>query len=165
MLAQHHTTQSDYRVTIGAHHPLGPCLHGAEVRLEQFRKVLMPPLHDGIWHAVRGRKQLGLLMDTGACGGLMGADTFGEILEHVLKPNGIDCERRESHGLFSGIEGNSTRAICNVKFDFPLTGFETGTFEGDVVGGNSTLIPPLVPNPKLIQNRNGILAGYFDNGA
>ena len=37
----------------------------------------------------------------------MGVDTFGEIQEHVLKPNGLDWERRESCGNYTGLEGTN----------------------------------------------------------
>ena len=53
--------------------------------------------------------------------------------------------------------------LQNVEFSFPLEGMN-GNFSGDILGGTSTLCPPLVPNPKLIKMRCGVLCGYYENG-
>ena len=116
-----------------------------------------------IWHTVRGKKVLGLLIDPGASRGILGSDTFGEILREVLQKHGIVPEFTDTIHTYTGIEGNNTSGVQNVKFSFPIEGME-GSFEGDALGGTSTWCPPLVPNPKLIKMRCGVLCGYFENG-
>ena len=118
------------------------------------------------YHMIKGIKRRGLLVDPGAAAGLIGSETLRDLVEECLKPHGLQeqiqwTERRTS---VTGISGKGDETLAEVSFQFSLEGDKTGTFTGDVLGGEGSLCPALVSNPSLRSLRAVICSDWFTNG-
>jgi hypothetical protein len=117
------------------------------------------------FHIVKGTEHYGILIDPGAAKGLIGIDTLKDIFEHVLKPNGMmkHVHWTTSKNRFTGISATPQYSLGSCTFPIGLKGFQRSTFTCDVLGGDSSKCPGLIPLHSL--NHAGCLlaCGYFHN--
>lgn len=118
------------------------------------------------YHSVRGQHVHGLLIDPGACKGLIGSESLRELFEGILKPAGklSSIVWRGSSATFSGISSTSESSLGLCSFELGLPGIADARFETDVIGGDSSLCPGLVPLISLINAKCFISFGYYRNG-
>ena len=114
---------------------------------------------------VAGRWRPGLLIDPGACTGLIGTDTLREIIQYVLKPLGLDHLIRwtRSSAPFAGISAAPQQSLGLVTFPIGLWGLEDSTFTADTLGGDGSGCPGLVPLSTLIQLGCVMAFNHFSN--
>ena len=144
-------------------------------RIEPARKILNFPvlIHhgaDGVpdinsYHMVSGKQRRGLLVDPGAAAGLIGSETLRDLMEHCLRPNGLDGKMQWSDRSTSvtGISGKGDSTLAEVTFEFNLDGSRTASFSADVLGGEGSLCPALIGNPSLRNMHAVIFTQFFEN--
>ena len=115
---------------------------------------------------VKGNHVYGLIIDPGAARGLIGSDSLREIIENVLKPAKQDkyIKWTKSFNSFTGISAQPQTSIGMVKFPIGLLGMSRAAFRADVLGGQASKCPGLVPLQSLQQQGCVIACGYFKNG-
>ena len=115
---------------------------------------------------VKGNNVYGLIIDPGAARGLIGSDSLREIIVNVLKPAKQDryIKWSKSHNSFTGISAQPQTSIGMVKFPIGLLGMSRAAFRADVIGGQASKCPGLVPLQSLQQQGCVIACGYFKNG-
>ena len=122
-----------------------------------------------MWHAfhqVRGKTMRGILIDPGAARGLIGSETLRILIDEVVKPNGLEklIKWKKSKHTFTGISPKAESSLGMVVMPIGLIGLATSNYVADVIGGDASLCPGLVPLKSLIQLGCCILFAYFDNG-
>ncbi|CAK9111867.1 Retrovirus-related Pol polyprotein from transposon RE2 (Retro element 2) (AtRE2) [Includes: Protease RE2 [Durusdinium trenchii] len=118
------------------------------------------------YHLIHGIKRRGLLVDPGAAAGLIGSETLRDLICECLTPQGLQdqIQWRERTTSVTGISGKGDETMAEVSFRFALGPEKTGTFTGDVLGGDGSLCPPLISNPSLRSLRAVICSSWFENG-
>ncbi|CAK9053177.1 Uncharacterized protein SCF082_LOCUS29013, partial [Durusdinium trenchii] len=118
------------------------------------------------YHLIHGIKRRGLLVDPGAAAGLIGSETLRDLICECLTPQGLQdqIQWRERTTSVTGISGKGDETMAEVSFRFALGTEKTGTFTGDVLGGDGSLCPPLISNPSLRSLRAVICSSWFENG-
>lgn len=116
--------------------------------------------------AVRGKITYGLLIDPGASRGLIGSETLRNIMQHVIKPHNKQhlVSRSKSNAGFSGISAGVQMSLGRVNIPIGLLGVNRATFTADVIGGDSSNCPGLVPLRTLLSHGCLISCGFFGNG-
>ena len=111
----------------------------------------------------------GLLIDPGASRGLIGTDTLREIIMYVLRPYFGTHHHKHLHwtssnNQFTGISDKTEHSIGMVTFDIGLLGIKDASFSCDVIGGNASWCPGLVPLRSLSSWGCILACGYYNNG-
>ena len=129
--------------------------------------AVYPSLADSqILHMVGGKEYFGLLLDPGASRGIMGTDTLQCIISYVLDPYGKtqDIRWATSAANFSGIASIIQRSIALVTVPIGLMGLQGSVFRADVLGGDASQCPGLMPLRSLIAAGAISAFGCFSNG-
>lgn len=119
------------------------------------------------YHMVRGRRVCGLLVDPGASSGLVGTDTLNELLNSGMVPSGRQDEviYGPSSTTVTGISGQSDNTLAQVTLPFDLGGDQVpASYTADLIGGQGSTCPALLPNTSLRQLRTVVLTEWFSNG-
>ena len=118
------------------------------------------------FHLINGVEYLGLLLDPGASKGIIGTDTFQKIITHILRPRRLDRKIvwTKSVANFSGISSNVQRSLSLVAFPIGLAGISNSSFTCDLLGGQSSQCPGLMPLHSLVAAGAMLLFGCFPNG-
>jgi hypothetical protein len=118
------------------------------------------------FHQVRGQTMRGVLIDPGAARGLIGSETLRVLINDVIRPAGYGqwVKWKRSSNTFTGIspKAESSLGICSIPIG--LTGLAVSLFSADVIGGDASLCPGLVPLQSLISLGCCMLFAYFANG-
>lgn len=115
---------------------------------------------------MKGTKIIGLLVDPGACRGLIGSESLREIFEECLKPAGRmkTITWTPSNSTFSGISSTNEQFMGICEFDMGLPYVNEARFRADVIGGDSSLCPGLIPLISIVNTRCFLSFGYYPNG-
>jgi hypothetical protein len=115
---------------------------------------------------VRGKTRQGLIVDPGAARGVIGCDVLQDIVTHLLQPYGYSqwIQWTKSFARFSGISSSqeASQGLCSLPIG--LTGIDWSLFHTDVLGGNASLCPGLVPLHSLMTNAEFMHFAFFSNG-
>ena len=119
-----------------------------------------------IMHMIGGKEYYGLLLDPGASRGILGTDTLQCIITFVLDPFGKTKEMRWTTSManFSGIAATIQRSIAMVTLPIGLMGLQGSVFRADVLGGDASQCPGLMPLRSLIGAGAISTFGCFSNG-
>ena len=119
-----------------------------------------------ILHMIGGKEYYGLLLDPGASRGILGTDTLQCIITFVLDPYGKTKEMRWTTSManFSGIAATIQRSIAMVTLPIGLMGLQGSVFRADVLGGDASQCPGLMPLRSLIGAGAISAFGCFSNG-
>ena len=104
-----------------------------------------------ILHTVRGKQVHGLIIDPGAASGVIGTYTCGNYMREVLWPSGMDIEVTPSTGTFTGIDGEPQPGLGKARMPLGLPGLEDSSYTADLIGGNGSSCPGLLPNSTLVR--------------
>ena len=118
-----------------------------------------------IFITVRGKVVDGLLVDPGASRGLIGSDTLRLLIKSSMPPHhrrGIRWHR--SMAVFSGISAKHERSLGRVQLPIGLYGFKKMSFTADVIGGDASFCPGLIPLHSMSLLGCVVYFGYYDNG-
>ena len=129
--------------------------------------AVYPAIADSqILHLIGGKEYFGLLLDPGASRGIMGTDTLQCIITHVLEPLGKtrDIGWAASAANFSGIASHIQRSIAMVTLPIGLMGLQGSVFKADILGGDASQCPGLMPLRSLIGAGALSAFGCFSNG-
>ena len=98
-----------------------------------------------------GEKRRGLLVDPGAAAGLIGSETLRDLMDHCLRPAGLDKHVvwKERTTSVTGISGKGDSTLAEITFQFQLDETRRASFSADVLGGEGSLCPALIGNPSL----------------
>ena len=119
------------------------------------------------FHQVRGRRVLGLLVDPGASSGLIGTDTLKEIMESGALPKSRieEIEWGPSTTTVTGISGQSDDTLARISLPIDVGSSEVpASYTADLIGGQGSTCPALLPNTSLRQMRAAVMTEWFDNG-
>ena len=152
--------------------PRSTRLHEVEVpQAEQIgiKKQLNFPEKEATdnFHQVRGRRVLGLLVDPGASSGLIGTDTLKEIMESGALPMARmeEIEWGPSTTTVTGISGQSDDTLARISLPIDVGSSEVpASYTADLIGGQGSTCPALLPNTSLRQMRAAVMTEWFDNG-
>ena len=119
-----------------------------------------------IFTTVRGTYHYGLLVDPGASRGLIGMDTLRDIIHYILRPLGLHKQVLwyASNAKFAGISPTQESALARCVIPIGLLGVIGSTYGADVIGGQASRCPGLVPLRTLLKHQSILLCGYFHNG-
>ena len=119
-----------------------------------------------ILHMIGGKEYYGLLLDPGASRGILGTDTLQCIITYVLDPYGKTKDMRWTTSManFSGIASIVQRSIAMVTLPIGLMGLQGSVFRADVLGGDASQCPGLMPLRSLIGAGAISAFGCFSNG-
>ena len=108
----------------------------------------------------------GILIDPGAARGLIGSETLRILIDEVVRPKGFGkfVKWKSSGHTFTGISPKAERSLGMCGLPIGLLGLELSMFWADVIGGDASLCPGLVPLKSLIALGCCILFAYFANG-
>ena len=115
---------------------------------------------------IKGRKQLGLIVDPGAARGVLGCDTLLEIKMSLLEPLKLAkfITWFKSQSKFSGISSAQEHSLGLCHLPIGLRGIPWSIFHADILGGSASLCPGLVPLHSLMTNAEFMHFAFFDNG-
>jgi hypothetical protein len=115
---------------------------------------------------VRGNRHYGLVVDPGAARGVIGVDTYGEIWRKVLSPRRLvhSIKWRPSNSRFSGISSMQQVSLGLCDMPIGLQGVDKSTFSADVLGGDASWCPGLVPLHSLMSSAEFMHFSFFSNG-
>ena len=119
------------------------------------------------FHQVRGRRVLGLLVDPGASSGLIGTDTLKEIMESGALPKSRmeEIEWGPSTTTVTGISGQADDTLARISLPIDVGSSEVpASYTADLIGGQGSTCPALLPNTSLRQMRAAVMTEWFDNG-
>ena len=116
--------------------------------------------------SVRGTWTAGLLVDPGASKGLIGIDTLRLLVDRVLKPRHLQNQLcwHSSRSVFTGISDRPQRSLGAASFPIGLYGFTHASFHTDVIGGEGSWCPGLIPLATFLRLGCIMLFAYFQNG-
>ncbi|CAK0872270.1 unnamed protein product, partial [Prorocentrum cordatum] len=79
---------------------------------------------------IKGLKAHGLLIDPGASRGLIGTDTFADIVAQILRPRRLEkfVKWKPSINKFTGITADPQKSLSLVSFPIGLQGIKNATF-------------------------------------
>ena len=119
-----------------------------------------------ILHLVGGKEYFGLLLDPGASRGILGTDTLHAIITYILEPHAMAhyIVWSPSSASFSGIAASVQRSIAAVTLPIGLMGLPNSIFKADVLGGDASQCPGLMPLKSLIAAGAISAFGCFSNG-
>ncbi|CAK0803910.1 unnamed protein product, partial [Prorocentrum cordatum] len=82
---------------------------------------------------IKGLKAHGLLIDPGASRGLIGTDTFADIVAQILRPRRLEkfVKWKPSINKFTGITADPQKSLSLVSFPIGLQGIKNATFAAD----------------------------------
>ena len=128
--------------------------------------AVYPVTNNSILHLVGGKEYFGLLLDPGASRGILGTDTLQAIITYVLEPHGktSSISWAPSSASFSGIAASIQRSIANGTLPIGLMGLPNSIFRADVLGGEASQCPGLMPLKSLIAAGAISAFGCFSNG-
>ena len=114
---------------------------------------------------VKGQVVFGLIVDPGASRGLIGSETLRLIVEHILAPRGLnkDIRHNKSDAKFTGISSSHEHSLGMVSFPIGLIGITRATYTADVIGGESSTCPGLIPLRALIHLGCVLICDYYPN--
>ena len=114
---------------------------------------------------VSGQFCPGLIVDPGASRGLIGTDTLSEIIRTVIRPAGLahKITWHDSNHQFAGISAKAERSLGHVRIPIGLRGMHIMYSAADVLGGNASGCPGLVPLSTFISFRSVMLFDHYDN--
>ena len=117
------------------------------------------------FHTVAGEKRRGLLVDPGAAAGLIGSETLRDLMDHCLRPAGLDKHVvwKERTTSVTGISGKGDSTLAEITFQFQLDEKKRASFSADVLGGEGSLCPALIGNPSLRAMGAVMFTHFFDN--
>jgi len=115
---------------------------------------------------IRGRKQLGLIVDPGAARGILGVDTLLEIKQSLLEPRKLAqyLQWNQSFAKFSGISPTQENSLGICSIPCGLQGIPWTVFHADVIGGEASMCPGLIPLHSLMKNAEFMHFAFFQNG-
>ena len=120
------------------------------------------------FHMVRGRKVFGLLVDPGAASGLIGTDTLRELLDAGMVPEHLQDKItwEPSTTTVTGISGQGDSTLARVCLPFGVGGEDgiPASYTAELIGGQGSTCPALLPNVSLRQMRSAMMTQWFDNG-
>ena len=93
-------------------------------------------------------------------------DTLKRIIDDVLRPQGMLNKTVWSHSTatFQGITPTPEHSLGLVTFPIGLPGLPNAQYCADVIGGNSTLCPGLVPLRTLMSLHAVLMCNWYDSG-
>ena len=131
------------------------------------KKLNFPVVEENemIFHQVRGRRIRGLLVDPGASSGLIGSETLRDLLASgMVPPNKVkDITWNEASTTVTGISGQADATLTRISIPFQI-GSEDAEYTADVIGGEGSNCPALLPNGSLRQLRTAMMTQWYDNG-
>jgi len=115
---------------------------------------------------IKGYRRPGLIIDPGAARGLIGTDSLKMLIDMALRPQRMHkyVRWKSSNDVFSGISAMAEKSLGKVTIPIGLAGLTNATYTADVVGGQASQCPGLVPLHTLKQLGAIIMCGYFQNG-
>jgi hypothetical protein len=115
---------------------------------------------------IKGRKQLGLIVDPGAARGILGCDTLREIKQSLLEPRQLAqyMTWNRSFAKFSGISPTQENSLGLCTIPIGLQGIPWTVFHADVIGGEASMCPGLIPLHSLMANAEFMHFAFFPNG-
>jgi len=113
------------------------------------------------FHTVKGRHLHGLIVDPGACDGIIGTHTLSRYAQDRLWPKNLDISTRPSVGTFSGINGEPKPGMGRATIPLGLPGFPGAVFEADMLGGMASECPGLLPNRTIMQYHMTLFAAVL----
>ena len=116
------------------------------------------------YHVVRGRQVHGLIVDQGAATGVAGTDTVSRFVEEVLKKQGLTHTTKASKGSFSGIDGETVSGYGRVSLPIGLPGLPNATYSADLLGGQGSSCPMLLPNSTMMRFQMSTFANIMPLG-
>lgn len=70
---------------------------------------------------------------------------------------------RRTDRAFVGIDGEPSEGLSKANFRLGIPGTKA-TFDTDLIGGQGSKCPGLLPLDTMRKNRCGLLCGFFENG-
>ena len=136
---------------------------------EKVAKTLNFPEFDAnnydLYHVVRGKRVCGLLFGPGAASGLCGTETLREMMESIPQDNLHKITWGPSTTSVTGISGQSDSTLARVSLPIDINSNEPASYTADLIGGQGSLCPALLPNVSLRQMRSAVFTEWFENGA
>ena len=118
-----------------------------------------------VFHQVRGRRVRGLLVDPGASSGLIGSQTLRDLFDSGMVPpekaNKITWGAAQT--TVTGISCQSDQTIARISIPFCI-GAEDAEYTADIIGGDGSNCPALLPNGSLRQLRTTMMTQWYSNG-
>ena len=118
-----------------------------------------------VFHQVRGRRVRGLLVDPGASSGLIGSETLRDLFDSGMVPpeKANEITWGAAQTTVTGISGQSDQTSARISIPFGI-GAEDAEYTADIIGGDGSNCPALLPNGSLRQLRTTMTTQWYDNG-
>ena len=115
-----------------------------------------------VFHQVRGRRVRGLLVDPAASSGLIGSEAHRDLFDSGMVPSEKASEITWGTTV-TGISGQSDQTMARISIPFGI-GTEDAEYTADIIGGDGSNCPALLPNGSLRQLRTTMMIQWYDNG-
>eukprot|EP00959_Pyramimonas_sp_CCMP1952_P230956 4828314-Pyramimonas_sp.AAC.1 len=118
-----------------------------------------------VYITIRGKPCLGIIVDPGASDGLLGTETLREWVQHIYGPRGMKYQCGKSEASCTGISGETDPSCGELVGNIGVCGLPRNTtYRGDLIGGNGSRCPALLPNTTLLEQRAIIYENMFPSG-
>ena len=119
--------------------------------------------HD-LYHVVRGKRICGLLVDPGAASGLVGTETLRELMDAIPQDDHHKIAWGPSTTSVTGISGQSDSTLARISLPIDINNEAPASYTADLIGGQGSLCPALLPNTSLRQMRSAVFTEWYQNG-
>ena len=118
-----------------------------------------------VFHQVRGPRVRGLLVDPGASSGLIGSETLRDLFDSGMVPpeKANEITWGAAQTTVTGISCQSDQTIARISIPFCI-GAEDAEYTADIIGGDGSNCPALLPNGSLRQLRTTMMTQWYGNG-
>jgi hypothetical protein len=105
-------------------------------------------------------------VDPGASKGLIGSQTLHDLMKHVVEPAQMQhlVKFTKSNATFTSISSTKEKSMGKVQLPIGLHGVPRAFYHADVIGGDASGCPALLPLRSLVASKAVMIFGYFSNG-